>query len=64
MISLVDGEYNVNKLANDVYSHLQNENVNSSILTLNTNTSNYDNELSKKVCKRRKKFLKKHIYLK
>ena len=48
LISLVDGEYNVNKLANDVYSHLQNEKVNSSILTLNTNTNDYDNELSKK----------------
>lgn len=48
LISLVHGEYNVNKLANDVYSQLQNEKVNSSILTLNTNTNDYDNELSKK----------------
>lgn len=48
LISLVDGEYNVDKLANDVYNHLQNEKINSSILTLNTNTSDYDNELSKK----------------
>lgn len=48
LISLVDGEYNVDKLANDVYNNLQNEKINSSILTLNTNTSDYDNELSKK----------------
>ena len=48
LISLVHGEYNVNKLANDVYSQLQNEKVNSSNLTLNTNTNDYDNELSKK----------------
>lgn len=49
LISLVHGEYNVNKLANDVYSQLQNEKVNSSILTLNTNTNDYDNELSKNI---------------
>ena len=48
LIRLVDGEYNVDKLANDVYNNLQNEKINSSILTLNTNTSDYDNELSKK----------------
>lgn len=48
LISLVDGEYNVDKLANDVYNNLQNEKINSSILILNTNTSDYDNELSKK----------------
>ncbi|UKI58767.1 MAG: hypothetical protein L6V81_05255 [Clostridium sp.] len=62
LISLVHGEYNVNKLANDVYSQLQNEKVNSSILTLNTNTNDYDNELSKKynISVSKVKLIKKH----
>lgn len=46
LISLVEGNYDVSKLANNVHNYLKNEKINSSILIENTNTSDYDNKLS------------------
>lgn len=48
LVSLVKGNYDVSSLANNMYSYLKNENVESSIIVENTITSDYDNELSKK----------------
>lgn len=48
LISLVEGNYDVSKLANNVHNYLKNEKINSSILIENTNTSDYDNKLSSK----------------
>lgn len=48
LISLVDGNYDVDTLATNIYSYLKGENVDSSILIQNVNTTSYDTELSKK----------------
>lgn len=48
LISLVDGDYDVSKIANNVYDYLKNEKVDSSILIDNIDTTSYDNELSLK----------------
>lgn len=48
LISMVEGNYDVDKLANNVYSYLKNEKLNSSILTQNVDTTSYDKDLSKK----------------
>ncbi len=48
LISMVEGSYDVDKLANNVYSYLKNENLESSILTQNLDTTSYDKDLSKK----------------
>lgn len=48
LISLVDGDYDVSKIANNVYDYLKNEKVDSSILIENIDTTSYDNELSLK----------------
>ena len=48
LISMVEGNYDVDKLANNVYSYLKNEKLNSSVLIQNVDTTSYDEELSKK----------------
>ena len=48
LISMVEGNYDVDKLASNVYKHLKNENLDSSILTQNVDTTSYDKDLSKK----------------
>ena len=48
LISMVEGNYDVDKLANNVYSYLKNEKLDSSILTQNLDTTSYDKDLSKK----------------
>lgn len=48
LISMVEGNYDVDKLANNVYSYLKNEKLNSSILIQNVDTTSYDKDLSKK----------------
>ena len=45
---MVEGNYDVDKLASNVYKHLKNENLDSSILTQNVDTTSYDKDLSKK----------------
>lgn len=48
LISMVEGSYDVDKLANNVYSYLKSEKLDSSILTQNLDTTSYDKDLSKK----------------
>lgn len=48
LISLVDGNYDVDTLATNIYSYLKSEKVDPSILIQNVNTTSYDTKLSKK----------------
>lgn len=48
LISMVEGNYDVDKLASNVYNYLKNEKLDSSILTQNVDTTSYDRDLSKK----------------
>ena len=48
LISMIKGDYDVEKLASNVYSYLKNEKLVSSILTQNVDTTSYDKDLSKK----------------
>ena len=48
LISLVDGKYDISKLAKEVYNFLEKEKINPSILLEETNVTDYDKELAKK----------------
>lgn len=48
LLSLVDGSYEISDLANSVYDYLKSNDVDSSIMIENTDTTDFDNELAKK----------------
>lgn len=48
LLSLVDGNYEISDLANSVYDYLKSNDVDSSIMIENTDTTDFDNELAKK----------------
>ena len=48
LISLVDGNYDVKDLANNVYNYLESETVKPSVLVESGNTTDYDKELANK----------------
>ena len=48
LLSLVDGSYEISDLANSVYDYLKSNDVDSSIMIEDTDTTDFDNELAKK----------------